>query len=136
MHVEIDCTGTLVVFVRRPSEGHRNWWLGFYSTDPTETLKWNIAIQDTCKKLSYTAFQQGTWKHDHQDRHPKCTDSDLSNCPGVLQVWEIWIGCSDWGLHFPDATLEDIRHCGDKALDSILEDVFPMAQARVAQMTW
>lgn len=136
LEVEIERTETLVVFVRRPSAGHANWWFGFYSTDPTETLKWNIAIQQICKGLGYMHFHQGAWSVDHRDRHPGCTSTDLLDCPGVRQAWEIWIGCSDWAREFPDAPLDDILQCGDEALESVLEDVFPAVKARVAAMQW
>jgi hypothetical protein len=116
-------TETLVVWIRRPDPHHANWWIGYYSTDEGEVKAWDWAIQAVFKQSNATVFHQGAWPVDHRERHPDCDDMFAYRCPGVAQAWEVWLGCSRWALHFPDASLDEIRECGDPALEQVLEAV-------------
>src|SRR5687767_2487594 len=96
-------TDTLIAWISRPTVHHRNWWLRYYSSDAVEACAWNEAIGIICKPFS--PFHQSIHDIDHRSRHPGCLDRFLSQCPGVAHGWEMWLGCSEWALEFPDEPL-------------------------------
>jgi hypothetical protein len=110
-------TETLGVWIRRPSQNHRNWWLAYCSSDRAEALAWDCAIEEVCSDLEMGPFHQGSRPCiDHQ-----CGEMTHYQCPDTVQAWELWMGCSEISLAFPDDPIEDIRACGDPALDRLFE---------------
>lgn len=123
-------TENLSVWIRRPDFGHRNWWLAYCSSGSTETWAWERAIQNVCTKLEMSAFHQGCWP----GRGHNCGGIHHDLCEDTVQAWEFWGGCSEFALEFPDDTLEEIRACGDTALDRLLE-AFPVIKEEAERLT-
>jgi hypothetical protein len=130
--VELLSTDTLLVWIRRPDRNHTNWWLCFFSTSVAETQAWNQAILRLTQELAMSPFHQGVWP---SRRHGfGCHAVYHEGCAETTHAWELWMGCSDFALAFPDDPIADIRACGDEALERLYAAV-PAITARASNLT-